>query len=167
MSEGWKPEGYTSVSVYIVAQGAQKVIDLLKKTFGATELRRFDTPEGKIMHAEVRIGDTVVMIADASGEHPAFPVSMHVYVEDVNATYQKALAAGGLDEQKHMVDRDAGRRGDTELIGTKFWHGLAQSLVRRSRKSLLLLAPLCAAACGGGGASNPPPAPLTISLQSS
>src|ERR1700738_2315582 len=65
-----------------------------------------------------------------------------------------------------MVDRDAGRRGDTELIGTKFWRGLAPSLLRRSRESLLLLAPLCAAAWGGG-ASNPPPAPLTISLQSS
>ena len=112
MSEGWKPEGYTSVSVYIVAQGAQKVIDLLKKTFGATALRRFDTPDGRIMHAEVRIDDTVVMIADASGEHPALPVSMHVYVEDVDATYQKALAAGGI-----AVQEPAQKKGDPDKRG--------------------------------------------------
>jgi len=59
-----KPDGYTSVSVYLVVDGAQRVIDLLKKTFDATELRRYDMPDGTIMHAEVRIDDTVVMIAE-------------------------------------------------------------------------------------------------------
>lgn len=122
MSEGWKPEGYTSVSVYIVAQGAQKVIDLLKKTFGATPLRRFDTPEGKIMHAEVRIDDTVVMIADASSEHRAFPVSMHVYVQDVDVTYQKALAAGGIEVQKPAQKGDPDKRGGfKDSSGNTWW----------------------------------------------
>ena len=122
MSEGWKPEGYTSVSVYIVAQGAQKVIDFLKKTFRATPLRRFDTPDGRIMQAEVRIDDAVVMIADASGEHPAFPVSMHVYVEDVDATYQKALAAGGIEVQKPIQKGDPDKRGGfKDPSGNTWW----------------------------------------------
>jgi|SRR5882724_744701 len=124
-----KPEGYSSVSVYLVVDGAQRVIEFLKKTFDATELRRYDMPDGSIMHAEVRIDDTVVMIADGGGAWPAFPSWLHVYVQDVDATYQCALAAGcvsvqaperkegdpdrrgGLKDPKrhHLVDRDAGR----------------------------------------------------------
>src|SRR6266852_769011 len=78
MSSDWKPEGYSTVSAYLVVEGAQRVIDFLKKIFGATDLRHFPTADGKILHAEVRIGDTVVMIADAGGDYPAFPVWLHV-----------------------------------------------------------------------------------------
>jgi PhnB protein len=105
MSSGWKRPGYSSVSVYLVTQGAQQVIDLLKNTFDATDLRRFDGPDGKIMHAELRIDDTVVMIADAGGNYPAFPVWLHVYVQDVDATYKRALAAGGVPVQEPIRKR--------------------------------------------------------------
>src|SRR6266481_3046409 len=100
MTTTWKPESYNSVSVYIVADNAQGVIDFLKKTFDATDLRRFDMPDGKIMHAEVRINDTVVMIADAGGAYRAFPVWLYVYVPDAQGTYKKALAAGGVSAQE-------------------------------------------------------------------
>jgi PhnB protein len=99
MSNRFKPDAYPTVSVYVVTEGAQRVIDFLKKTFGATLLRRFDNPDGKIMHAEVRIDDTVIMIADGGGNYPAFPVWLHVYVEDVDKTYQTALEAGGTSVQ--------------------------------------------------------------------
>jgi len=112
MTATWKPENYTSVSVYIVADNAQRVIDFLKKTFDATPLRRFDAPDGKIMHAEVRIDDTVVMIADAGGAYPAFPVWLHVYVPDAQATYKKALAAGGISVQEPVR-----KPGDPDLRG--------------------------------------------------
>jgi PhnB protein len=112
MSSGWKPQGYSTVSVYLVVEGAQRVIDFLKKTFDATDLRRFNTPDDKIMHAELRIGDTVVMIADASHSYPAFPVWLHVYVPDVDATYKTALAAGGVS-----VQEPARREGDTDRRG--------------------------------------------------
>jgi hypothetical protein len=72
MSANWKPQGYSTVSVYMVVDDAQRVIDFLKKTFDATELRRFEAPDGKIMHAEVRIDDTVVMLASAAGPYPLF-----------------------------------------------------------------------------------------------
>ena len=90
MSPTWKPENYNSVSVYIVAENAQRVIDFLEEAFNAAPLRRFDAPDGKIMHAEVRIDDTVVMIADASGAYPAFPVWLHFYVPDAQASYKNS-----------------------------------------------------------------------------
>ena len=118
-----KPDGYSSVSVYLVVNGAQGVIDFLKKTFDATELRRYDKPDGSIMHAEVRIDDTVVMIADAGGAFPAFPVWLHVYVEDVDATYCKALEAGG--ESAQMPQRKEGdpdsRGGVKDPSGNTWW----------------------------------------------
>jgi PhnB protein len=112
MTTTWKPESYNSVSVYIVADNAQWVIDFLKQTFDAAELRRFDNPDGKIMHAEVRIDDTVVMIANAGGAYPAFPVWLHVYVPDAQATYKKALAAGGVSVQEPVH-----KHGDPDLRG--------------------------------------------------
>jgi PhnB protein len=112
MATTWKPENYNSVSVYIVADNAQQVIDFLKKTFDASPLRRFDSPDGKIMHAEVRINDTAVMIANAGGAYPAFPVWLHVYVPDAQATYKKALAAGGVSVQEPVQ-----KQGDPDLRG--------------------------------------------------
>ena len=112
MAGNHKPETYNSVSVYIVADNAQRVIDFLKKTFDATDLRRFAAPDGKIMHAEVRLDDTVVMIADASGAYPAFPVWIHVYVTNAEATYKKALAAGAAS-----VQEPTRRPGDPDLRG--------------------------------------------------
>jgi PhnB protein len=108
----FKPEGYNSASVYIVANNARQVIDFLKKTFDASDLRRFDAPDDKIIHAEVRIDDTVVMIADAGGAYPAFPVWLHVYVPDAQATYKKALAAGGISVQEPVQ-----KQGDPDLRG--------------------------------------------------
>ena len=90
----YKPEGYSTVSPYLIAAGAQRVIDFLKNAFGARELRRYDMPDGSIMHAEVRIGDTVVMIGDAGENWPPVPAHLHVYVDDVDATYRRALDAG-------------------------------------------------------------------------
>ncbi|MEZ4748906.1 MAG: VOC family protein, partial [Calditrichia bacterium] len=80
MKPNFKPQDYNSVSVYIMAADAQMVIDFMHATFNATETRRYETPDGGIMHAEVKIDDTIVMIADAGEDYPAFPVWMHVYV---------------------------------------------------------------------------------------
>jgi PhnB protein len=79
MSVPHKPEGYSSVSPYLIVDGASRTIDFLVRVFDAVELRRFPADRGKLMHAEVRIDDTVVMLADASGDWPAIPASVHVY----------------------------------------------------------------------------------------
>src|SRR2546421_13091889 len=97
MAAFYKPDGYSPVSPYVIAAGAQAVIDFLKKAFGARELRRYDMPDGSIMPAEVRIGDTVVMIGDAGEHWPAVPAHLHVYVDSVDETYRRAVdARGGL-----------------------------------------------------------------------
>ncbi|MGB7727526.1 MAG: VOC family protein [Candidatus Acidiferrum sp.] len=123
MNSDWKPKGYSSVSVYLMSDGAQKVIDFLKKIFDASDLRHIAGPEGKIIHAEIRIDDTVVMIADAVGSHPAFPAWLHVYVSDVDATYKKALAAGGVPVQEPVrKEGDPDKRGGfKDPSGNTWW----------------------------------------------
>jgi PhnB protein len=78
MDRSYKPQGYSSVSPYVVANGAQDVIDFLIKAFDARQGRRYDMPNGSIMHAEVQIDDAVVMIADGGGDNPPFPIWLHV-----------------------------------------------------------------------------------------
>src|SRR5437660_8441603 len=115
MAASYKPEGYSTVSPYLIAAGAQAVIDFLKKAFGARELRRYDMPDGSIMHAEVRIGDTVVMIGDAGEHWPAVPAHLHVYVDSVDETYRQALDAGGVSVQPpRQKGEDPDRRGRRE-----------------------------------------------------
>jgi PhnB protein len=123
MDKPYKPAGYASVSAYVVAYGARHVIDFLKKAFdNVEELRRMDNPDGTIMHAEVKIDDTVVMIADGSGAYPAFPIWLHVYVPDVDATYRRALEAGGVSVQEPVQKGDADRRGGfKDPAGNTWW----------------------------------------------
>ena len=122
MSVPAKPQGYSTVSVYPVVDGAQRAIDFLKRVFDATKLRRYDMPDGSIMHAEVRIDDTVVMIGDAGPEWPAFASWLHVYVNDVDATYRRAIEAGGMSVQEpQRKDGDPDRRGGVKDPGGNTW----------------------------------------------
>ncbi len=123
MDRSYKPAGYASVSAYIMADGAQRLIDFLRTAFDAEPLRRIDNPDGSIMHAEVRIDDTVVMIADAPGALPAFPIWLHVYVRDVDETYRRALDAGGIAVQEPIQkENDADRRGGVkDPVGNTWW----------------------------------------------
>jgi uncharacterized glyoxalase superfamily protein PhnB len=117
-----KPDGYSTVSPYLVVEGAQHVIDFLKQAFGATDLRRYDMPDGSVMHAEVCIDDTVIMIGDGGGEWPAFPSHLHVYVHDVDATYRRALDAGGVSVQEpQRKEGDPDRRGGVKDPGGNTW----------------------------------------------
>ena len=118
----YKPEGYTSVAPYLIVDGAERTIEFLMKAFGAAELRRFPAPDGGIMHAEVRIDDTVLMFADSGGPHAAFPVWLHVYVPDVDATYRRALDAGGTSVQEPVQKDDPDRRGGVkDPAGNTWW----------------------------------------------
>ena len=118
-----KPKGYTSVSPYLVVGGAQRVIDFLKRAFGATDLRRYEAPDGSILHAEVRIDDTVVMLGDGGPEWPPFPSFLHVYVPDVDAAYKQALAAGAVSvqEPKQRPGDPDKRGGVKDPAGNTWW----------------------------------------------
>jgi len=111
----WKPPSYSTVSPYLVVAGAQKVIDFAKAVFGATELRRYDMPDGSIMHAEIRIDDTVIMVGDGGPEFPSFSSLLHIYVEDVDRVYERALKAGATPvEAPRARDGDPDKRGSVK-----------------------------------------------------
>ena len=112
MNNQFKPDGYTSVSPYLVVEDAERVVDFLQDVFDVTELRRYDGPDGSIMHVEVRIDDTVVMLGEGSEDFPAFSSMIHVYVPDVDSAYQRALDAGGVSVQEPIQrEDDPDRRG--------------------------------------------------------
>lgn len=102
MSAKSTPEGMHSVTPHLVCAGAAQAIDFYKQAFGATELARLPGPQGKIMHAAVRIGDSTVMLADEMPEWGSLgpkslkgsPVTIHLYVPDADAFVARAAKAG-------------------------------------------------------------------------
>jgi PhnB protein len=122
MSQPYKPQGYTSVSPYLIVDGAAATLDFLINVFGAVELRRFPGADGKLSHAEARIDDTIVMLADAIEGWPASQAQVHIYVADVDATYQRALAAGATSVQTPVKKDDEDKRGGVkDTSGTIWW----------------------------------------------
>lgn len=114
------PEGYHSVTPYLIVNDGAGAIDFYKKAFGAVETVRMGSPEGKIGHAEIRIGDSYVMLADESPDMGhrsaqsigATPVSLVLYVEDVDAQFKQAIAAGAK-ELRPVEDQFYGDRMGT------------------------------------------------------
>ena len=123
MNKTFKPTGYNSVSPYFIVNGAQRLIDLLKKIFNANELRRYDMPDGTIMHAEIQIDDSVIMLGDSSDKYPPVPIVMHIYVPDVDKTFEKAIEAGcEIVETPKQKDNDPDRpdfAGNMWSVGTQ------------------------------------------------
>ena len=121
------PQGYHSVTPYLIINGATAALDYYKKVFGATEIMRFDAPGGKIGHAEIKIGDSPIMLADEVPERGyrspksmgGTPVSIMLYVQDVDAVFNRAVAAGAKVEQP-VKDQFYGDR--TGTIEDPFGH---------------------------------------------
>jgi PhnB protein len=114
------PTGYAGVTPYLIIREAARALEFYKKAFGATELMRFPAPGGKIGHAEIKIGDGVVMLADESPEmgHKSpqtlggTAITLMFYVPDVDAQFAKAVAAGGTVKQA-LKDQFYGDRSGT------------------------------------------------------
>jgi PhnB protein len=116
------PDGYHTVTPYITVRDAAAALAFYKQALGATEVMRFDTPDGRVAHAEIQIGDSKVMLGD---ECPAFgnksphtlggtPGGLCVYVEDCDAVFEKALATGAT-VMKPMEDQFYGDRSGTVI----------------------------------------------------
>ena len=89
------PEGYHTLTPFIMAKQADKLIDFLKSAFGATVISLHKSPDGTIMHAELQVGDSRLMLGEGTDKYPAMPTMIYVYTEDCDATYKKAIEAGG------------------------------------------------------------------------
>jgi PhnB protein len=124
------PEGYHSVTPYLIVDDAAGAIEFYRKVFGARELMRMPAPDGQIGHAELTIGDSRIMLADAFPDMGArspraiggSPVHLYLYVEDVDAVTNKALAAGAK-ELRPVKDKFYGdRSGTIEDPFGHVWH---------------------------------------------
>jgi len=116
------PDGYHTVTPYLTVQGVPKLIDFLRQAFEAREVERMAQPDGTIRHAEVRIGDSVVMMSEAGGEREPMPSAIYLYVHDADAVYQRALQAGATSlmepADQFYGDRSAGVK---DLSGNYWW----------------------------------------------
>jgi PhnB protein len=152
------PDGYHSVTPYLIINGAADALEYYKKAFGATELMRMPAPEGKIGHAEIKIGDSPIMLADEFPEMGykspqslgGSPVSIMIYVDDVDTVFKQAVAAGGK-EQRPVKDQFYGdRSGTLEDPFGHVWH-VATHKEDISPEEMERRAKAASAAASGGG----------------
>ncbi len=117
----FKPDGYNSVSPYLIVTDAAGTLAFLQEVFHATLLRHYADEKGRLRHAEVRLDDTVLMFADSAPEWPPLPSYVHVYVADVDATYTRALKAGATSVQEPVKKDDDDKRGGVMDVGGTTW----------------------------------------------
>ncbi len=124
------PDGYHAVTPYLSLRGAAAALDFYKRAFGATEILRIPGPEGTIGHAEIRIGDSPIMLADEFAEmeflsplsRGGTTVHIHLYVEDADATLAQAVAAGGTLKRPARDEFYGDRTGTVEDPFGHVWH---------------------------------------------
>jgi uncharacterized glyoxalase superfamily protein PhnB len=109
----FKPQGYNSLSPYFIVDDCRKMIELLKGIFNAQELRKFENSDGSIMHVELKIDDSVIMLSDSSKMYPANQLLMHVYVPDVHQTFKKAISLGC-----QPLEDPINKEGDPDIRGS-------------------------------------------------
>ena len=120
------PDGYHSITPYLFVESAERLLRFVKEAFGATETLRVPRADGSIMHAEVRIGDSLIMIGDVSGPAAEFgpmPTSIYLYVTDCDTVYQQAIAAGGVSVKEVQDIPFNGERygGVRDPLGNIWW----------------------------------------------
>ncbi|MEX2531062.1 MAG: ArsR family transcriptional regulator [Gemmatimonadota bacterium] len=118
----FKPEGYSSASPYLIVPGAASAIEFITNVFGGEEIRRFEDGAGGVLHAEVCIDDTIVMVADAAADWPPVGAHVHLYVPHVDAAYHAALQAGAVSLREPDQEGDRDRLGGVrDPTGTTWW----------------------------------------------
>ena len=123
MPVNFRPEGFHTVTPYIMVDGVEKLIAFAVAAFGAETPEVMKSPEGRVMHAQIKIGDSMLMLADANPpEWSAQPTSFYLYVEDCDAWYNAAIAAGGTSIMP-PIDQFYGDRhgGAKDPCGNSWW----------------------------------------------
>lgn len=116
------PSGYHSITPHLITAEASRVIEFLQQVFDGVERFRLADPKGRILHAEVAIGDSVLMLAEATEERRAMPASFAVYVDEVDSVYRRAVEAGATS-MREPADQFYGDRtaGVQDLAGNHWW----------------------------------------------
>jgi uncharacterized glyoxalase superfamily protein PhnB len=117
------PEGFHAVTPYLMVPGVANLLDYLTNAFGAKELFRLHRPDGSLGHAEVRIGDSMVMLGEPMGTFGPMPAQIYLYVNDCDAVYRRAIEAGGTSVMDPMTMHFSGERygGVKDPAGNIWW----------------------------------------------
>lgn len=133
------PDGYHTLTPYLVVENAATLITFLEEAFGGVEISRTTMPDGTILKAVVTVGDSPVILGEARGDFGPMPASIYLYVEDTDATYKRALAAGATSlmepGDQFYGDRNAGVKdpcGNCWWIATRFEDVPAEEIERRA-----------------------------------
>ncbi|HWQ55492.1 MAG TPA: VOC family protein [Bryobacteraceae bacterium] len=116
------PNDYHTVTPYLTVRGAAQVVEFLKEAFGAEERFRMNGSDGTVAHAEMRVGDSMVMVGEASEKWPPMPASLYVYVPDADSIYHRAIEAGAVSVME-PADQFYGDRhgGVRDSAGNVWW----------------------------------------------
>jgi len=119
----WKPEDYPSMSPYIICSNGDALIGFVEQAFGGVLQRRFDRSDGSLMHAEVRIDDSILMIGGGATSARSAAPHIHLYVPDALAVFDRAVAAGAtvVQQPRRKGDDDDLRGGVQDSSGTTWW----------------------------------------------
>ena len=116
------PEGHHTVCPYLIVPDGDRILKFMKDAFGATDRELHRTPEGRVMHAEVQIGDSVVMLGEAQDEWTGYKAMIHLYMPDVDTVFERAVAAGGKPVRQVSTQDYGDRTGGVEdPAGNQWW----------------------------------------------
>jgi uncharacterized glyoxalase superfamily protein PhnB len=134
------PPGYHTVTPYIIASDANKLLAWLKAAFGAELRHRTDGEDGMLQHAEVKVGDSMVMLSQARGEYGPTPIMLYVYVPSCDEVYERAIAAGATSisepANQYYGDRNGGVKdpvGNSWYIGSRIEELGEEEIARRAK----------------------------------
>ncbi len=115
------PVGYATITPYLIVKGGLGFIDFMQKVFGAHEKMKMMRDENTVMHAELEIGGSIIMLADATDKFPAMPAGLFIYVENADEAYDKAMA-NGASSVMEVSDQEYGRSGGVlDPYGNTWW----------------------------------------------
>jgi uncharacterized glyoxalase superfamily protein PhnB len=115
-------EGFRSITSYLFAQNAVHLIQFISKAFGGEETYRKERPDGAITHAEMRVGDSMLMLGEATPQFGPMPTSIYLYVTDSDSVYRRALSVGGISVFPIMTLPNGERYGGVkDPFGNIWW----------------------------------------------
>jgi len=109
----FKPNGYNSVSPYLIVKDGKKFVDMIEQVFDGQLTRSYKREDGSIMHAEVKLDDSIIMFSEATPEYGVYSLWMHVYVPDVHASFQRAIDFGC-----ELISEPEQKPGDPDCRGS-------------------------------------------------